>query len=888
MKIIKFFAFLLFVFIQPNMLEAQGPCANNNALPCQYTPNWSWLDANSGNWQAQIGANIVPMGSPFTSNTNTNDMIKVVDGWDYLPQQGWVLFAKDFGCIGGQAVTNATPYFILYNKYKSVIRVFLYLGNTNSFNRASVILKWSSVNGPLQNNSLFTNVNDYSKANENYPIVNNIEKNVNYLNQLPNTGGWVVTEYVVNFDPNTVNSQGNFQRISFDFNVANYTGITMSGDFAFVTESATPKSPDLPTINQGNNNLLDYVVDAKNFLGKAPKRSEIQAGLTQISTSVNNINEQFCTKFTTKLYNANQGLQSGKLKDFLLGFADVAEGIGGGLGIAATVLEFFMGKSNTDAAASNEYYIQPTVSNGNINLTGTIVTESNPLSISVQLPGTSHKFGNGQINCTDLPVYDCPLGVISLQEAPNIEVRTLTVPEKAGYYSCSIDFYPNPAAGCNNTPTVVHNQTVIGGFPNNSNFYRRSTTCAVSFPNKILKSYKVVGDVKLALNDAAGVTIESAQAALFFEIKDNAGLPALDLLQSTYPTPASCCDPLSLLPSTCIFVQQSQPPSPQSIQNTNWNNQNNFVQTLPYTNYTKNLLNQGVLNLAHYDNAGFHKFQTPFIDIDKFKNTAITIEDAVNVYLKLLITMKPINPNHDQTPIVYVATYELPANKFSSAAGSTPFPMTCAQKIETDNTVIGQANTGTYYYNGIVTGNAITMAQNAHVNIYPAATFVGFEAYSLIKLTPEFKGTAQTSGSEFRAYLAPNAGGCAVGVNALQVQNHFLSCTTSALDRVGVFQENKGVNEDANTEKAVLNSDNLKMYVAPNPNSGSFKLIFNRSVNEGSVRITNKIGQVVYSTQLKGEVGVFDIKIDEILSKGVYYISWNNDKFVLNQKFIIE
>ena len=44
-------------------------------------------------------------------------------GEDYSPTEGWVLLKKDFGCSGGGI---DYPYFILYNKYRGVIRLFMY------------------------------------------------------------------------------------------------------------------------------------------------------------------------------------------------------------------------------------------------------------------------------------------------------------------------------------------------------------------------------------------------------------------------------------------------------------------------------------------------------------------------------------------------------------------------------------------------------------------------------------------------------------------------------------------------------------------------------------------------------------------------------------------
>ena len=41
---------------------------------------------------------------------------------DILPSQGWVLVVRDFG--SGGAPPTSLPYFILYNKYRGLLRLF--------------------------------------------------------------------------------------------------------------------------------------------------------------------------------------------------------------------------------------------------------------------------------------------------------------------------------------------------------------------------------------------------------------------------------------------------------------------------------------------------------------------------------------------------------------------------------------------------------------------------------------------------------------------------------------------------------------------------------------------------------------------------------------------
>ena len=889
MKIIlKYFYIVAFIVSTYSGLRAQI-CAGTvppSGPPAAYTPNWNWLDATPINWYGNISTGTLSMGSPFINGTNTDDMVNITDGLDYKPEQGWVLLAKDFGVISGSNANNATPYFMLYNKYRSIVRVFMYYGNSSiNVNKASVILKWG--NASTNYNSLLTFANNYALANENYSITTTAEKHINYLNQVSYSGAWGVTEFLVNFDPNTVKSVGNFQNINFDFKLSSAASVSLTGDFSFSTESATTKNPPAATVNGSNSSLLDYVVSGKKALAKAPKKSELVDGFNTIASKVNDIDEKFCNDFTRDLGNLNNSLQTGKLKEYLLGAAQLGEDIGGVLGVAGKVLELFVSKSNTATASSAEAYVQPTISKGTMNLNGTIITESNPLSITLQLPGTSHKYADGTINCPNLPIYDCPMGVISMQEAPTLSVRTWTETERSGYFDCSIQYGMASNVGCTPIPPAVTENTLGACGPGNSIFlFKRTQYCAASFPIRTVKSYKVTGDIKLALNAVPGVVIESTKAALYFEIKDNgSGAAAFDLMQTT-TTPTLCLNPLTLVPSSCGAFNAN---ACFANGTTAWNPVTNFVETKAYFNYAKSALNKGTLKLSDYDlTSGFHKFQTPFIDIDKFKNTAITMQEGCNVYLKLLITMRPTNLNDDQTPIIHIVTYQFPQNKLiaDNTPSSLPYVETCAQRIGEDTTLIGTSGSTLAIGNVSFAGVSVRTASNSNITANPTGT-TNVEAYSIIKLRPEFKTQLQPGGM-FTARLNQTVTGCATANNALIVQTYTYNCPGSgANNRFAQVTEQAKDEEGFNKLTIAEEMQNLNLKIAPNPNSGSFNLLFNKKVNSGTVKIYNSIGQEVYSQILANDSDAYELDLNEYLTRGAYYLSWNNATFVIKQKFIV-
>ncbi len=74
-------------------------------------------------------------------------------------------------------------------------------------------------------------------------------------------------------------------------------------------------------------------------------------------------------------------------------------------------------------------------------------------------------------------------------------------------------------------------------------------------------------------------------------------------------------------------------------------------------------------------NQNSFRYETPLMDIEKFKNTEILVSDGEfvdiglgfkyglrmnnSIYLQLIITLKQTGPSADQTPIIHNVTYNL-------------------------------------------------------------------------------------------------------------------------------------------------------------------------------------------------------------------------------------
>jgi hypothetical protein len=791
--------FCLFVTLFVRVSFGQTP------PPCNWTPAWDWLDANPANWKAYTSNNSsgIGMGSVFLGSNGNLDTYDIAMSEDYLPTQGWVLLAKDFGC-STQAVSGGYPYFILYNKYRGTLRLFAYPTISSQYTQGQVLLNWAN---SAKNNSLLTHTNSFPQANTSYPLSPNNEQVANYINFYGTNGTWFVTDIQTNFDPNTPALQSGYA-LSFNIYSIQNSTIQLKGTFQFNTQNASIKSPENAQVaTNPSTGLKDWILTGPKYLGKVPTKAKIGDVFNSINSSVTHLDEKFCNKFTADLHNANYNLQNDGLKKFLLGTASLASGLGGGLKVAGLVLDFFNAKASSAAAGANntQNYIQPTISNGTIALQGNFSQTAFAKSISLQLPGTYHKNSSGNFEYGGLPYYDCPMGVLSVQDLPQLLKR-------------NVNLYSNTIKYCNMTHVDQYGNCIP---------YFVTSKLAYN-------SYKINSNIQLALNGGANVSIESVKAGLIVETRvDSFFAHTFDIAPGVMGTAP--------------------------------------IEVVKYSNYVWQYLNSGKLVLVE-DSLGIKKrYGTPLIDLDKFNNTSILALPGEKLYLKLFVIMKPKDLSHDQSPIVYVVTYEIPNSKIVSDAGTTEFPLTCAQQseiIQGDKIIQGPVNITQGTYNGVVVETNNTVTVNAQQNVV-------LNADNDVRMKTGFNAKA-TGTAIYNAKLG-STGLCVQGTNALQLTEYFIGCNPVPHKK-----------DDSNTPASTVTQIPAKMYIAPNPNNGAFSVLFNTRMGAGSITIQNIMGQVVFSKTIPENTETNELLLDKI-SKGIYFVTYRSEKgMLLTQKMIVE
>lgn len=554
--------------------------------------SWDWTDPDSYSHAYIIGKGAVPISSPFTTFTSASKPLSyIINGKDYLPEQGWCLLDKVFGTPNQYAETTY-PYFILYNKYRGIVRVYALNVSGFQHTRAIVTVGWSSSN----KNALFALSGEYAEAQNEYLRNNVNNKVVNYVDDYY-ANGWFVTDFIVAFDHKT--NEKNDYAIEFKIYSADEANLNLGGVFKFETKTATLSE-------QGTNNINEYSV--LSTTGKIMNNISDSKALSDLHNSIKSATDK-------KNFLGKEELEKkqGEFDDFFNFVKDassIAKNASGVVSFVTGLFNSFIGKSTSISTVK----IMPTISEGSITLNGTINTKSNAARYSLQLPGTNHKYADGSQNVDGLPIYDKPLGVYCLEEQPRIQRKAYVQS-----YSHEID-----------DETKYHPYTMT--------------------------SYKVVGDIKIAVNKDAGLEYIGGTAQLIdygsFDKFDDEG--AEDV-----------CDALE----------------------------------------DGNLIQMRADSVKIYG--------TRPMPIEKFKGTAFISADAnVNqeAYLKLTLVFKPTDANAEQTPVIMSHTYKisniedlgLDGNKWHTShkrpKNGSPFKMTKEQTIDGSGTdVAGNALKLAYY-----------------------------------------------------------------------------------------------------------------------------------------------------------------------------------------------
>lgn len=567
------------VAAQPNCASFTGPSIVNFA-------DWDWTIATNdpnycATWAIQTSNSTSKfvVGAPWFSAIN-GALNRIYLDQDYTKAKGWELLRMN---MGGRAPI-ATPYFILYNKYRGIIRTFFYIDNAGFYpNGLSITMSHTSSNGSYSSGILalsqpLVQSQDYYLQNR-----NNNHEIISYVPRFTSQRGWVFADFQAGFDSYAGNAQ--YSSSSLEFNVLAITtsSIHLAGALNFKTEQQVQEGGygiGGAATSVGSSGLNNFLANGQKILTAASSDDLSKLGnlfKAKADKTVATVPIPVTQAQHGALSNAvsSSGSSTGVFKTVV----GLAGALGPWVGLIGSVVGALWPDDNPAAPAAAPFY--PTVSTGTLSLKGSISTTAPKTSFTMQIPGGQHFFPNNSGNTgtqTDggnQPYYDCPLGLFNIKNTPVLAMKNFTVLDDA--YSPNTDGW-----------------------------------VAATYSYTAYTSYLVTNDIIPVYNAAAGLKLESVQASIVAEEK------------------------------TADFK----------------------------TNKYNSNLNQYVLNRVQEEvysgevevvaaNDSIVTYATPFINIENFKNEAITTGAGDKVYVRVKAVLTRADAPLGTPPIYFVQDYAL-------------------------------------------------------------------------------------------------------------------------------------------------------------------------------------------------------------------------------------
>ncbi|MDL5048738.1 hypothetical protein QQ054_22250 [Oscillatoria amoena NRMC-F 0135] len=207
----------------PNNITTNPAAPSNNQRPFMVnTFDWTLPDFPLNSMHTYNGNTL--LRSPFfdADNSFIGHFYDPIPGpKDFLPDaDGWELLKKDFGLeIGGAPVNN--PYFILYNKYRGLLRIFVARGDQQLLNGASFRMRFVPFFSPMQT-SLLDHQSELKAIIA--PFFRDPELN-SASNILNGYEEWFYADFPMNYDPCTCLYQSKVE-IKVDLSNTSYMNLS--------------------------------------------------------------------------------------------------------------------------------------------------------------------------------------------------------------------------------------------------------------------------------------------------------------------------------------------------------------------------------------------------------------------------------------------------------------------------------------------------------------------------------------------------------------------------------------------------------------------------------------------------------------------------------------
>ncbi|UJP65810.1 hypothetical protein [Mongoliitalea daihaiensis] len=159
--------------------------------------NWQWYSSTMQTMWTSNSGGLGVIRQKQLPYFQASDIATDASQRDMLPNDGWVLVARDFGFNENHPV-EGDPWFLVYNRRRGLLRLCLF----NAFGSQYV---FQSVRLGLHNN-VFTSSGLFTLTSENFQqgVLTNLVPNQvrESISNMAEQGGWSVHDFYLGFDPN--------------------------------------------------------------------------------------------------------------------------------------------------------------------------------------------------------------------------------------------------------------------------------------------------------------------------------------------------------------------------------------------------------------------------------------------------------------------------------------------------------------------------------------------------------------------------------------------------------------------------------------------------------------------------------------------------------------
>jgi hypothetical protein len=410
-----------------NMSQIPGACgvygdANGNS-------NWDWTltadkndPAYNGTWSANTGnaAGLTFMGDPFYNATN-DELSTIYTAQDYTPAKGWELLRRDFGC----SHTTAYPYFVLYNRYSGLMRIYVYAAQQLPYTQ--FLLDVTPEDGdPYPSYTAMANdiMGSPDRFLANTSGSDTVGSEVVSLMQASQNGGlyrWSVLQFSPVFDQHIADAL--YQGRGLQFQIYGVTSSSVSGSISGTAVQIGAKKTSATGSGSTPNT---FTATGAKFTAFSKDLSSAETLTTNLAKG---IQSQALTDAagdtTSQAYQIYKDATSAlsKTGDLTQVLGDVAEigslvsGVGTALNLLGSVEGLFSKSSSTSKTPASA----PLNASINLALNATITTSVALETFVIKDPGAQLQVIGGSVSNSDAPYYQCPLGIFNLTSTPQAD-----------------------------------------------------------------------------------------------------------------------------------------------------------------------------------------------------------------------------------------------------------------------------------------------------------------------------------------------------------------------------------------------------------------------------------------------------------------------------------